>query len=223
MRMYRYLAPVTAAALLGTLPAMMPASAATTNVLTIGGPAGSSVAVNDVLNATVKAGTTVRFSSAAAGSTGVTCAGSGFSATVGANPAAPGIATETLAAQNFSGCTSNVLGVTGVRGVTVNNLPYNTTVNGTTKAVTVTGTAQRLIQTTIVLNTILGTTTCVYVANGNTVTGTSSNTDNSIAFVDQQFNKSVGPFTCFARGYFTATYAPVRDTSVAGGPPVFVN
>jgi hypothetical protein len=47
--------------------------------------------------------------------------------------------------------------------------------------------------------------------------------DNSINFVSQQFNRTMGPGTCFANGFFTATYAPVVDIDQAGSPLVFIN
>jgi len=64
---------------------------------------------------------------------------------------------------------------------------------------------------------------CTYRAHGRSVSGTTSNTDNALAFTNQQFDLTAGPATCFANGYFTAPYAPVVDTSQAGNPPVFVN
>jgi putative methionine-R-sulfoxide reductase with GAF domain len=115
------------------------------------------------------------------------------------------------------------LGVTKVNSVTVNNVPFATTLDSTTGTVTVTGTETAPIQTTLVLGTILGSVTCVYAAVGGSITGTSSNTDTSIAFVNQEFAKSSGPITCPASGFFTATYAPVLDTSVEGTPAVYTN
>jgi hypothetical protein len=222
MRKYGYLAVVAISALLATVATATPAAAAD-NVLTYGSAGGSAVAVGDALTASLAAGTTANFYSTATGTSGVRCSASSFGATVDSNPAAPGTAGETLGTQTFGTCTSNVFGTTGVRGVTVQNLPFATTVDGATQAVTLTGTAASPIRTTIVLNTILGTVTCVYDANGNVVHGVASNTDLSITFTSQQFNRSSGPGTCFANGYFTAKYSPVQDTSQAGSPTVYVN
>ena len=45
----------------------------------------------------------------------------------------------------------------------------------------------------MVLSTLLGSATCTYEADGDTVTGAVSNTDNSITFTNQQFDlESVG-------------------------------
>ncbi|NJC68504.1 Tat pathway signal sequence domain protein [Planosporangium thailandense] len=222
MRAYSYLAATVVAALL-TAAAAVPASAATTSVLTTGDADGGAIAVGDVLQATLKSGTNASLATASGGSTGVTCSTSSFGATVDSNPATPGTATETTTDQTFGGCTSNVFGTTGVKSVTVNNLPYVTSVDSGTGAVRVTGGSAGPIQTTLVLNSLLGTITCVYQADGNALTGTASNADFSLTFVNQKFTKVSGSGVCAANGFFTATYAPVQDTSVAGTPGVFVN
>ncbi|MGW1778127.1 Tat pathway signal sequence domain protein [Streptomyces sp. NPDC002143] len=205
--------PRTLLALAGTvaalsLTAVSPASAAGAVLTTASGD----VAVGDVLNASLASGTTATLYNSATGTSGISCATSGFTATVTDNPAAPGTATESLTAQTFSNCTSNVLGVTGVTSITVNNLPWATTVasDGT---VTVTAPSGSAVQTTVVLRTLLGSVTCVYQAPSGLV-GTASNTDNSIAFANQAFTRSSGSTLCPAAGYFTAKYAPV--TNVAG-------
>ncbi|MCX4471249.1 hypothetical protein C5N14_19725 [Micromonospora sp. MW-13] len=215
---------LAAVALLGSLVAAAPAAAAAppaplaNTVLTTGSAAGTAVAVGDVLQASLKATTTANFYSSATGTTGVKCAASSFSAKVLTNPAAPGTATESLTAQSFTSCTTNVAGTLGVNSVVVDNLPYSVSVTSA-GAVTLTGS----IQSTVSLRTLLGNITCVYKANGNTVKGTASNATTSIAFVNQPFTKSAGPGTCFGTAYFSATYSPVRDTTQAGSPVVYVN
>jgi len=77
------------------------------------------------------------------------------------------------------------------------------------------------IQTTVVLRTLLGSINCVYRAPS--LTGKASNDDNSITFTAQQFTKFSGSSLCFANGFFTAKYAPVRDISQNGSPLVYVN
>ncbi|MGW9024836.1 Tat pathway signal sequence domain protein [Streptomyces sp. NPDC055722] len=218
MRTPRSLLAVAGAAAALALAAASPASADGA-VLTAGGTA---VAVGDVLNASLAAGTTATLYSSATGTSGVSCTSSTFTATVTDNPAAPGTATESLTGHSFdsSSCTSNVIGVLGVTGITVDHLPYTTTV-GSDGTVTVTPAAGSTIQTTVKLRTLLGTITCVYQAPS--LTGTASNTDNGIAFTSQQFTKVSGSSLCFANGYFTAKYAPVTDTSQAGSPVVSVN
>jgi hypothetical protein len=221
---------VTAVAALSVVLTGSPAFAAEDDVavLTTGGPAGAAVAVGDVLTATVATGTTADFATSSGGSTGVKCAESSFTAAVVDNPVAPGVATESTTAQTFGSCTANILGVTRVNGVTVNNTPFATTVASSTDGsgtptVTVSGTETAPIQTTLRLGTILGSVTCVYTATNGSITGTASNADNSIAFADQPFTKASGPITCPGSGFFTATYAPVLDTTVEGTPAVFTN
>ncbi|ARP72962.1 Tat pathway signal sequence domain protein [Streptomyces pluripotens] len=200
------------------LTAAGPASAAGGAVLTTGGPGGTAVAVGDTLSAPLATGTSATFYSSAAGTSGVTCTSSQFTATVTSNPAAPGTATESVVAHTFdsSSCTSNVLGVLGVTGIRVDNLPYTATVasDGT---LTVSPSSGSTVQTTVKLRTLLGTITCVYQAAG--LAGKADNSDNSISFTDQHFTKSSGSSLCFANGYFTAKYAPVTDTGAA----VYVN
>ena len=205
-----------ALALAGTLPA----SAAGT-VLTTGSAGGTAVAVGDVLTAPLASGTNATFYSSTTGTSGVSCAASQFSATVQSNPAASGTATESLTAQSFSSCTSNVIGVTGVKSITVNGLPYNTSVSDYSgDPVTITP-CSGSIQTTVVLNSLLGTITCVYT--GPSLSGSASNTNNTISFSNQHFTKSSGPSTCFTDAYFSASYGPVSDSSQSGSPLVFVN
>ncbi|MCS0602158.1 Tat pathway signal sequence domain protein [Streptomyces sp. LP11] len=210
------------AALAGTVTALAlaaagPASAAGA-VLTTGSAGGTAVAVGDTLTAPLASGTTATFYSSATGTSGVKCTSSQFTAKVTANPTAPGTATESVTAHTFdsSTCTSNVTGVLGVNGITIDNLPYSATVasDGTLKVSPPSGS---VVQATVKLRTLLGTVTCVYQAAG--LTGKADNADSSITFTNQQFAKSSGSSLCFANGFFTAKYAPVTDAGVH----VFVN
>ncbi|CAM5510127.1 hypothetical protein SAURM35S_01927 [Streptomyces aurantiogriseus] len=122
----RSLLAVAGTAVALTLPAVSPASAADPAVLTT---ANGDLAVGDEVVASLADGTAATFYSSATGTSGVSCASSNFSATVTDNPTAPGTATESLTAQTFTNCTSNVLGVLGVTSITVNNLPYTAAVS----------------------------------------------------------------------------------------------
>ncbi|MBR8639115.1 Tat pathway signal sequence domain protein [Streptomyces tuirus] len=210
----RTLLALTAA--VATLGLAAPASAADTPVLTT--TDGTAVAVGDVLDASLASGTAATFYSSATGTSGISCTSSAFSAEVTGNPAAPGTATESLTSHSFdtSGCTANVVGVLGVSGITVDNLPYTTSVSSD-GTVSVTPGASSAIQSTVKLRTLLGTITCVYQAPS--LTGTASNADNSISFTNQQFTKTSGSSLCFANAFFTAKYAPVTT----GGAAVNVN
>ncbi|MET9080487.1 Tat pathway signal sequence domain protein [Streptomyces sp. NPDC004237] len=207
-------------ALAGTVVALsvaatVPASADGA-VLTTGSAGGTAVAVGDTLTASLASGTTATLYSSSTSTSGITCAASTFTATVTDNPAASGTATESATAQTFGSCTSNVTGVTGVSSITVDNLPYTTAVSSS-GSVAVTPPSGSTIQTTVKLTTLLGSITCVYQAAS--LSGTSSNTDNSLAFSNQAFTKSSGSILCPSAGYFTAKYAPVSDNGAA----VFVN
>jgi hypothetical protein len=213
----RSLLTLTAAVAALTLSAVGPASAADT-VLTTGSLAGDAVATGAEVTASLASGTTATLYSSSTGTTGITCTTSQFTATVDSNPTAPGTASESLTAHTFSDCTSNNVGVLGVTSVTVNNLAYTTAVasDGT---VTVTPGSTGAIQTTVVLRTLLGSVTCVYQATNGSLAGTSSNTDNSIQFTNQQFTRTSGSSLCPSSGYWTAKYGPVTS----GGAAVYVN
>ncbi|MBF5033483.1 MULTISPECIES: Tat pathway signal sequence domain protein [unclassified Micromonospora] len=220
-------AGLAALALLTGLVGAAPATAAPTTslasaVLTYPTVAGTAVSVGDVIQASLRSGTNATFYSSTSGTTGIKCAASSFSAKVLTNPTAPGTATESLTAQSFSSCTTNVFGTTGVQSVTVNNLPYTTSVTSA-GVVKISGTTAAPIQSTVVLNSLLGAITCVYRTSTNTLTGTASNGTNSISFTNQVLTKFSGPSLCFGTAYFTASYSPVKDTSKTGSPAVYVN
>jgi hypothetical protein len=203
---------LTLTAAVAALGLTAPASAADTPVLTT--TDGAAVAVGDVLDASLASGTAATFYSSATGTSGISCTSSAFAATVTGNPAAPGTATESLTSHSFdtSGCTANVVGVLGVSGITVDNLPYTTSVSSD-GTVSVTPGAASAIQSTVRLRTLLGTINCVYRAPS--LTGTASNADNSITFTNQQFTKASGSSLCFANAFFTAKYSPVTKGGVA--------
>jgi hypothetical protein len=190
-------------------------------VLTVGGVGGTNVAVGDTVVASLAAGSKATFYSTATGTSGVACSTSTFSTTVTQNPAAPGVAVESLDAQTFSNCTTNVFGTTSVRSVTLNNLAYTVSVDGSTNAVTVSPGSGGPIQATVSIGTILGSITCVYQPAAGSLAGTADNATNAIKFVNQQFNKISGSALCLSTAFWTATYSPVTDT--AQGGPVFVN
>lgn len=207
---------LTFTAAVAALGLAAPASAADTHVLTT--TDGAAVAVGDALNASLASGTAATFYSSATGTSGISCTSSAFAATVTDNPAAPGTATESLTSHTFdtAGCSANVVGVLGVSGITVDNLPYTAAVSSD-GTVSVTPAAGSVIQSTVKLRTLLGTINCVYRAPS--LTGKADNADNSISFTNQQFTKASGSSLCFANAFFTAKYAPVTK----GGAAVNVN
>lgn len=220
MRIIRY-----AAALLTVSTSLLvagPARAADQNVLVEGSLDGPAVAVGAEITAALRAGTSATFYNAPDSTTGVTCTTSGFTGTVLTNPAAGGVATESLTGQTFADCTSNTFGVTGVQSLTVGNLPYVASIDGTTKAVTVTASEAGPVQATVVLSTIIGTVDCTFEAAATGFSGVAANEDNSITFTDQQFTRVAGSSLCPAETYLTAAYAPVTVTGSPESPAVFV-
>jgi hypothetical protein len=215
MRKYWYLAAAPAAAALAIL-STVPANAAN-NVITLGSAGGTAAAVGSVVTGSLASGTSATFNSSAGGSTGAECRASTLTATITSNPAAPGTATESLTGQTFTNCVPHITGVRAVNSVTVNNLPYTTSVNSN-GTVTVSGGANP-IQTTVSLSTLLGNITCVYRTTGNSITGVANNADNSITFTNQPFTKTSGPNLCFGSAFFSAKYSPITD----GGQRTFVN
>ncbi len=177
MRRYVYLTAVAGAVALGTL-APSGAFAAGGSVMTTGSAAGTAVAVGDKLSASLATGTSATFYSSTSGTSGVSCSSSSFSATATANPAAPGVATESLTAQTFTGCSTNVFGTTGVQSVSLDNLPYTVSVDDSTNAVTVGAGSAGPIQSTVVINTLFGAITCVYQPVSGSIAGTANNASN---------------------------------------------
>ncbi|MEU4567195.1 Tat pathway signal sequence domain protein [Micromonospora sp. NPDC023956] len=222
-------AALAVAALLTTLGLAAPAAAdppptVAVGVLTHTGVGGPDVRVGDVAQAKLKAGTTANLYSGLTSTTRVSCAESTFTASIRTNPVAPGTATASLTAQTFGSCTSTIPGTFGASKVVVDNLPFATAISSG-GAVKVSGTNAAPIQVTVTLQNAIGALTCVYRANGNTISGVASNASaaTSIAFTHQPFTRVSGPNTCFAAAYFSATYAPVRDISQPGSPIIYVN
>ena len=208
------LTAVAALTALATATAAVAAPAVTHHVLTINRVGGANVRVGAILKANLHSGSTVVFASS---SGKVVCKASLFAVKVTKNPAKPGTAVASLTAQTFSKCTTTFSGARGVKSVKLNHLPYKTTISDSTGfPVTVTGPS-----TTITLNTTVGTLRCTYKAKA--AKGAASNTAQTITFTKQPFSLSSGPSACPRKGSFSASYGPVRDTSVMTSPHVFVN
>jgi hypothetical protein len=209
----------TATAMLAVLP-MAAASAATPHVLTIAKVGGLAVQTGQVIQAPLKAGTKATFFSPGT-TTGVSCPKALVTNKVVTNPLKPGTAVESLTAQTFSGCTTNIPGTTSVKSVKVLNLPYKTTISDATGfPVTVTKPGG-VLKTSIAINSVLGLLTCTYRATK--LSGKASNAGNVNIFKNQVFTLSSGSSACPAKGSFSATFGPLKDISLTGQPLVFVN
>ena len=211
MRMRSLVVIAAAAPLLAVIPAA--ANAAPSSVLTNGRPGGPAVRVGAMLTAGLQGravflvpGTRV----------GISCRRAGVTDRVVRNPAAPGTAVELLTGQTFGRCSSSIPGTTGVRSVSVLHLPYRTTISSRGRQVTIFNASTRLT-----LNTVVGPLTCSYHAGR--LHGTAVNTGSRIVFIAQLFRLSSGSRACPSGGSFSASFGPVTNRSVRGGPPVFVN
>ncbi len=217
MRKYIGLGAVAALGLV-TAFAASPANADAVDVLTTGSVGGANVAVGDVLQAGLSGTGTATFLDSSG--KGVTCTSATFTASVTDNPAAPGVATESVTALTFSGCKSNISGVTSVKSITIDNLPYAGTVDDSTDTINISGS----VHATISLGLVIGSATCKYTGPTGGVSGAVSTADGSLAFSNQVFSRDTGSWAgCPSPENFTATFGPVVDTSVAGSPSVFLN
>jgi hypothetical protein len=95
----------------------------------------------------------------------------------------------------------------------VANLPSTVSINGSTKVVTWTPPSVNLK-----LCTHFGEISCGYVSSS--ATGTWSNTTNSIS-LSATLTLNSGPVQCPSTLAMSATWAPVRDTTIASPPLVF--
>ena len=219
MRKGVLLVMTAATAMLAVLP--MAAASAATPVLTTGKVGGAPVKVGDIIKASLVTGSKATFFNPGT-TTGISCAKATVTDKVTKNPAKPGTATESLTAQTFSSCTSNIAGVTAVNSVTVLSLPYRATVSdaaGFPLTVTKPGGS---LKTKIAVTTLLGPATCTYTRAK--LSGSASNTGQKDVFKNQVFTRSSGPTNlCPAKGSFSASFGPKKDTSMTGSPAVFVN
>jgi hypothetical protein len=219
----RKLVPVAAAIATSVsvlaLPAALAYAAAPVHVLTIKKVGGPAVKVGAVLKSGLAKGKTAVFS---LGAEKLTCKSANFSAKVKINPAKPGTATESLTAETFAKCTVNVSGVV-VKSIKVINLPFKTTASDATGLpVTVSGTKTKPIK--ITAKVAAGTTNVVCTYKATSVKGSASNTGSTVTFSKQKFTFVSGSSgLCPASANFSATFGPVKDTSVATSPAVFVN
>ncbi len=222
VRKYFYIGVLVATALVAALPAAA-AAATPAHVLTTGKVGGPAVKTNAVLKASLANRTSAVFATSLGK---LTCTKSTFTAKVVSNPAKgaakPATATESVTAQTFASCTISVKGVT-IKSQSVSNLPYNATVSdakGNPVKISGRSKAKPLL---LSITVKFGTSTFSCSVKAASISGSWTNKGNATVFVKQKFTKASGGVLCPASGTFSATYGPVRDTSVKGSPAVFVN
>ena len=218
MRKYLGLGAAAALGLVTAFTAVPAANADAVAVLTTGSAGGANVTVGDTLQAGLTSGTTSSFLDT--NGKGVTCTTANFAASVTDNPAAPGVASESITALGFSGCTSNISGVKSVKSIIIDSLPYAATVDDSTDSITISSS----VHATISLGLVIGSATCKYSGPSTGVAGSVSLTDGSLSFLNQTFTRDTGSWAgCPSPESFNADFGPVLDTSVAGSPSVFLN
>jgi hypothetical protein len=202
-----------------------PAAAKSKPVLTVGKKGGPAVKKGAKLSASLAKGAKV---SVALGSVfTITCKSSTLKAKVTANPSGPGKATLSVTGWSIGKCPKTVSGVT-LNSLSSVNLPYKATVSDAKgDPVTVAGSKKSKPVGFKAVVTV-GTTkaTCIFTAAK--VSGHASNTGNKVSFSSQAFTlASSSSALCSQAGVstatFSATYGPVRDTSVHGSPKVYIS
>jgi hypothetical protein len=228
MPKFRYIALATAAVMVLGAPAgaayAASAHKAPKPVLTIGKKGGTAVGKGAVLTAGLARKTSVVL---ALGTYTATCTSSTLTAKVTGNPARSGKATLSLTRQTIKGCSISVTGVT-LKSLTALNLPYNVTISTARRdPVTIAGRrASKPLSFEAAISVGTLNLTCVYTAAS--ASGHASNTGNKVTFAAQKFSldTTLSSSLCSSAGAstatFSATYGPVRDTSVRHHPKVFV-
>ena len=207
--------------------------AAAKPVLTIKKKGGPAVKKGAVLKASLAKGKRVVLtitSSALGGTLTATCKSSTLKAKVTANPASRGKARLSLTGETIRRCTVKgaPAGVTVGLSLKALKLPYRVTVSSAKGfPVTIAGRSSRnplSLQATITVTGLSTPLTCVYTAPK--VNGHASNTGNKVSFAKQKLTLAKSqPSECSLApsGTFSATYGPIRDTSVRHSPKVFFN
>jgi len=200
-------------------------------VLTVSKKGGPAVGKRAALKASLAKGKDAMFAlkTTSFGTFSATCSRSTLRATVAANPSQRGKATLSLTGETVSHCKlSGVpaglsISLTSIKAL---NLPYGATVSSAKGfPITIAGssaTKPLTFQATIdVSSTPL---TCAYTAKK--ATAHASNTGNKVSLVKQKLTLAASsPYECAVAPSvtFSATYGPLRDTSVKHSPKVFFN
>lgn len=220
MRIYLRLAAAATSALVIALP--MTAEAATAHVLTINKKGGPAVKPGAILKAGLLTGTKAVFS-LGSGTGKLTCSSGKLVTKVATNPVRPGKATGSVTAQSFSSCVLSgaPAGVT-FKSLKSANMPFHFTVSDATgDPVAITGqSSTKPVNFTSTVSFNGGDIACTFKSAKVAGHATAGNT---VTFTKQKFTFASGSIFCPATAFFTATFGPVKDTSVTGSPRVFVN
>lgn len=196
------------------------AQAAGGKVLAAGG---ANVAVADTLSSGLATSATAQFTTTATGTAGISCTTSTISAAVSTNPAAPGTATASMGF-TVGGCASTLPNPPYklVSAAQIKNGPFPTSFADTINLpVSVAAGATGSFSATFTIATSIGNIICVYASAA--IAGNYANANNTVQFTAQYLPRTGGAAACPAGVYFTATYGPLADTTMAGAPSVTVN
>jgi hypothetical protein len=176
-------------------------------------PSGAAVPVGDHLGASLSSTTAVFNTSAGK----ITCTAGSFVANMVNNPASGGTteATETLTTLTFTGCTTTIVGVTGVSSVALNGTA-NVTLSddGSSDSLVITNLDEK-----VKLTAIIGAPVCDYGTHGTvtSVTGALNTTTSGVSFAAAPVALISGSGVCPGSGTFTATFGPIIDQSQPAG------
>ena len=203
-----------------------PGLAATTSaVLTQPAPGAVPVNPGDQLSTQLSSAPPLRLTTTPSGPVGATCTSSVMQAQVTGNPPAPGTATATLTAWSIGACSSTNPGVVNVVGATVLGLPQPMFISdaGPTQVRIGPSGSGFVIQMTVNLGASL--MICTYQPVGMVILGTTVVGTSQWIFTNSKVNLAGGAVGPCGQpvDFLTATFAPVRDTTLSGLPTVFVN
>jgi hypothetical protein len=218
---------VVAAVATAVLPLSLAAAAqaapttAKVDVLTIGKAGGHNVAAKAVLSAGLAPKTTLTFGNA---NLGLRCKESTITVKVVSNPAKGHSASLSLTKQTLAKCTitGNLAADVTKFSASITKLPYKVSISDKKgDPVTASGATFSVKATALGMNV-----TCVFTAK--TIKGSASNKNQSVSFSKQKFllDQSVSTSLCTdagLSGVLSASFGPVKDTSVKGKPHVYVN
>jgi hypothetical protein len=227
------LAAVCALALAAPASAAYAATAhhAAKPVLTISKKGGPAVRKRAVLKASLPKGKSATFAlNTSSGSFNATCTSSALKAKVTGNPARSGKATLSLTAETFGGCALTGASGTGITltGIKALNLPYGVTISSAKGfPVAIVG-RSRTKPLSLEASITVSSTTYTCVVTARRATAHASNSGNKVTVkeklsLDATDSSGVCSEVGVSSATFSATYGPLRDTSVKHSPKVFFN
>ncbi len=200
-------------------------------VLTIDKKGGPAVKKRAVLKASLAKHTSATFTlTTSVGTFSATCTSATLKAHVTANPSSRGNATLVVTGESFGGCA--LTGASGT-GITLNsikalNLPYGMTIGSAGSfPVTITG-SSRSKPLSLEASISVGSTAIHCVVTTRQATGHASNSGNKLSVkqtltLDAAKSSAVCTQEDVSSATYSATYGPVRDTTVRHSPKVFFN